>query len=180
MSRTLWITTTAVFIALLIVAQALGAVFGQLVVGSLVNLILIITVSTGGLPSGLVVALMSPVFAKLIGIGPFWTIIPFVMAGNAALVLVWRCAGALRFTHVFFVRVITLILAAASKFLVLYLGVVKITVPFLLNLPEQQAALISGMFSFPQLLTASIGGALAVAILPLMEKVVRNIRRSES
>ena len=168
---TLWITMTAVFIALLIVAQVVTAPLSQFVTGSLVNLILIVSVMTCGFSSGLTVALISPLFAKLLGIGPLWTIIPFVMLGNAVLILIWYLIGKMKFTNKHIVRIITLIIAAVCKFLVLYLGIVQLAIPLFLNLPANQAAVISSMFSFPQLITALIGGAIAILILPVVEKV---------
>ena len=63
--------------------------------------------------------------------------------------------------------------AAITKFMVLYLGIVKLAVPFLLGLPEKQAAVISGMFSFPQLITALIGGAIATMIVPILQRYLK-------
>lgn len=168
--KTRWITTTAVFIALLIAAQVVTAPFGQPVTGSLVNLILIVSVMVYGLSSGLTVALISPIVAGIISIGPTWAMVPFVMAGNAVIVSVWRFIGKKRFAPPLAVRVTALITAAICKFLVLYIGVVKIAAPYFLNLPEPQAAKITGMFSLPQLFTALAGGAIAAIVIPLIEK----------
>ena len=89
-----WITRTAVFIALLIVLQMATAPLGNiLITGSIVNLLLIISVMTCGLASGLSVAVISPVMAKLLGIGPLWSLIPFIAAGNIVLVLLWHFIG---------------------------------------------------------------------------------------
>ncbi|MCL2158476.1 MAG: hypothetical protein FWH48_03620 [Oscillospiraceae bacterium] len=167
----LWIAQTAIFVALLIGGQAATASFGQLVTGSWVNAMLIISVMTCGLASGLTVAALSPVFAKLFGIGPLWSIIFFIMAANAALVLTWHLIGNMKFANVHLVRILALCAAAICKFLVLYIGIVQLAVPFLLNLPEPQAAAVSALFSLPQLITASIGGAIAIAILPAIEKI---------
>ena len=168
--KTVWITSTAVLIALLIGMQVFTAQFGQFVTGSLVNLILIISVMTCGPASGLTVAVFSPFFAKLLGIGPLWTIVPFIAIGNVVLVLVWHFLGNMRFANVHIVRVIALIAAAVCKFLTLYIGVARITVPLFLNLPEPQAAAISSIFALPQLITASIGGALALVIIPVLTR----------
>ena len=172
--KVLWITTTAVFVALLIGAQVATASFSQFVTGSLVNLILIVSVMTCGLSSGLTVAFISPIFAKLLGIGPLWAIIPFIILGNAVLVLAWRAIGKRKFANAHIVRIVALFVAAVCKFLMLYVGIVQVAVPLLLNLPEQAAAKISVLFSFPQLITASIGGALALIILPVVEMVRKN------
>jgi hypothetical protein len=168
-----WLAQTAVFIALLIGGQAATASFGQLVTGSWVNFILIMSVMMCGLASGFSVALISPVMAKLLGIGPLWTIIPFMAAGNAALALVWHTIGKMKFANTHIARVAALVIAAAGKFMLLYIGIVRLAIPLLLNLPENQAAVISGIFSVPQLFTASIGGALALLILPVIEKVAK-------
>ena len=167
----LWITTTAVFVALLIGVQFATAPLSQFVTGPLVNLILIISVMTCGFASGLTVAFISPVFAKLLGIGPLWPIIPFIMAGNIVLILVWHTIGKMKFANKYVVRIVALIAAAVCKFAVLYIGIVQVAIPLFLNLPDAQRAVISGMFSFPQLITALIGGVLATAILPVLEKI---------
>ncbi len=88
-SKVYWITSTAIFIALLVVAQTVTSVFGnQLVTGSVNNLLMIVSVMMLGLTSGLSVAVVSPVMAKLLGIGPLWSLIPFIIAGNLTLILI--------------------------------------------------------------------------------------------
>jgi len=176
MSGVLRLTMTAIFIALLIAVQAAAAPLGQFVVGPLVNLILIVSVMTCGFVPGLTAAVLSNVFAKLLGIGPLWMIVPFVMAGNAALVLVWHAVGSLTFGGYQgkakqIARAAALVLGAACKFAVLYIGVARIAVPLLLRLPEPQASVVSNMFSLPQLFTALMGGALAMAVLPAVERI---------
>lgn len=168
-----WITQTAVFLALLVVAQWATAPLGNpLVTGSLVNLMLILSVMTGGLPSGVVVAVLSPVLAKLLGIGPLWSLIPFIVAGNLVLVVVWHVVGNLRL-RVGVAYGLALVSAAVAKFLVLYLGIVQLAVPLLLQLPEKQAAVVSATFSVSQLFTALAGGALALLVLPVLKKALR-------
>ena len=172
--KTLWITRTAVMIALLIVMQAATAPLGStLVTGSIVNLLLIVAVMIGGLASGLLVAALSPVIAKLMGIGPLWELIPFIAVGNMVLVLLWHIIGNRNLKNKLAAPIIALVTAAVAKFAVLYLGIVVIAIPLLLNLPEKQAVVISSMFSYPQLITATIGGVLALTILPVLKKALR-------
>ena len=167
----LWITTTAIFVALLIGAQVATRPFGQFVTGSLVNLILIVAVMTSGLASGIVVAILSQIFAQLFGIGPpFPLIMPFIIAGNATLVLIWHVMGKIKTANKHVMRIAATILAAVGKFIVLYFGVVHVVVPFLIDAPPQVAERISYMFSYPQLITALIGGVIALAVLPVLEK----------
>lgn len=59
--------------------------------------------------------------------------------------------------------VLAVVLAAAVKLAVLFLLIVKILIP-LLALPDKQAAMMSAMFSWPQLVTALIGGVLGTAV----------------
>ena len=169
----LWITRTAIFIALLVVLQIVTSALGNtLVTGSIVNMILIVSVMTCGLSTGAVVAFLSPIFAKLLGIGPLWTLIPFIMAGNIVLVSIWHLIGNRKFEKQIIPYVISLIAAAIAKFLVLYFGIVKIAIPVMLQLPEPQASVISNTFSIPQLFTALIGGVIAAMILPVLKKAI--------
>ncbi len=93
-SKIQWITRTAILIALLVVLQAATTPLGTTIVtGSVVNMLLIVSVMIGGLASGLTVAVISPVLAKLVGIGPLWTLIPFIILGNITLVSLWHIFG---------------------------------------------------------------------------------------
>ena len=173
--RVLWITCTAVFIALLIVMQAATAPLGNsIVTGSIVNLLLVTSVMTCGLSSGLTVAAVSPVMAKFLGIGPLWSLIPFIAAGNLA--LLWHFIGNSRTRRKYTAYLAALLCASATKFLVLYIGIVRIAVPLFLGLPEAQAAVVSGMFSIPQLITALVGGALAIVIFPRVKRAIAVVR----
>jgi hypothetical protein len=124
------------------------------------------------LASGLTVAVLSPVLAKFFGIGPLWSIIPFIILGNITLVLIWHFIGNRTKLNRIAAYILALAAAAAAKFTVLYFGIVQLAVPVLLRLPEQQGAVISAMFSLPQLFTAAIGGAAAVVLLPLMRRAM--------
>lgn len=171
--KILWITQTAVFIALLIVLQAVTASLGNtMITGTVVNLLLIVSVMTCGLASGISVAAVSPVIAKLIGIGPFWILIPFIAAGNIVLVLIWHFIGKKDTTRRYGPYFAAMTTAAVVKFLVIYIGVVKIAVPLLLKLPEPQASVVSGAFSVPQLFTALAGGIIASIVLPNIKKAL--------
>ena len=66
--KTLWLTETAMLIALLIVLQAVTKSWGQIVTGSFVNTVLALSVLTVGLWSGVTVAALSPFFAFMLGI----------------------------------------------------------------------------------------------------------------
>jgi len=176
-SRIKWITQSAVFIAVLMVAQAFTAQLGnRIITGSLVNLVLIISVMTCGLSVGISVSVVSPVLANLFGIGSgsFWTIIPFIIIGNVTLVFIWHYIGCVKRFNRKASYISSMVLAAVAKFAVLYIGIVRIAVPFMMNLPDTQTAIISNAFSLPQLFTAALGGTTAAVILPLLERAVPN------
>ena len=173
--KILWITRKAVFIAVLVVLQAVTKPLGQYVTGSLVNLVLVLSVMLGGLWCGATVALLSPVFALLVGIGPaFPPLLPFIMLGNLTLVLVWHLlAGKAEAKTLVTRSLVATAVAALAKFTVLYLGIVQLAIPYILQLEPQQVIVLSASFSFPQLITALFGGLVASAVLPTLRKALR-------
>jgi thiamine transporter ThiT len=172
--HTLFITQTAVMIALLLGIQFVTRPLGQLVTGSLVNMILLTSLFVVGTGSGLTVGMLSPFLAFFAGIGPaFPQIIPFMAAGNAIIVL------AASFVRKFIAKknakdvIITaagLLIASMAKFLFLWLGLVVVALPLVPGIKEQQIAIISAAFSWPQLVTALIGSSLAMMVVPLLER----------
>lgn len=174
--KLLWITETAAMLALLITLQYFTKPLGQIVTGSCVNTVLAVTVLTVGLPGGLVVALVSPVFAWLLNIAPQVILVPAIMAGNGVFVvllkLLWGKTWPRRGTAV--------ALAAVAKFSLLYLLVVKVICGVLAGSLMEQGLLKQPMlqalpatFSWLQLVTALIGGCVAMAIMPLVEKAIK-------
>ena len=95
--KVLWITETAVLLALLIVLQWVTKPLGQIVTGSCVNAVLAVTALLVGLGGGLTVALVSPVCAYLLGIAPNLVAVPAIMVGNAVFVVALKllCGKAL-------------------------------------------------------------------------------------
>ncbi len=169
--KTLWIAETAVMIALLVALQGLTKPAGQFVTGSCVNLILGVSTLVGGLWCGLTVALLSPFFAFLFGIGPaLIQIVPAIAVGNIVLVLVlWLiCRKVKKLSPLSYGGAVA---ASVCKFAALYALVVLLLLP-LLGLPEKQVAMMSAMFSWPQLVTALIGSFLAVTISPAIRKAL--------
>ena len=169
MKKTLWLTETAMLIALLIVLQAVTKSWGQIVTGSFVNAVLALSVLTVGLWSGVVVAALSPFFAFMLGIGPqLIAIVPAIAAGNVVLVVVlWVLTKGRKLKQ--WKTVIAWVTAAVCKFLTLYLLVVQVLCK-VLPLKAPQVATFSTMFSWPQLITALIGTAVALLIAPTVRK----------
>lgn len=177
--KILWITETAVMLALLVTLQALSKPFGQLVTGSCVNTVLAVSALVGGLGCGLTVAVISPVLAYLLGIAPQILTVPAIMVGNAVYaVLLSILADKTGKNPVR--QAIAWAVAAAAKFSTLYLIVVKIICGVLsenlLKAGTLKAPMLKALpatFSWPQLFTALIGGAVALVIVPVLRNVLR-------
>ena len=172
-----FITNTAMLLAVIIVVQMIGTLisdsFRNLVVGSLVNACLLIATAFAGIWSGLIIAIAAP-YMSLINnhatIAPFLVLFaPFIAMGNFIFVLSFYLlrkkskiagitAGAvLKFAFlyaailVFFIVIKNMDLTAIAKF-------------------EKPLTLL---FSYPQLITAFIGGAIAFSVI----KLLKNQRR---
>ncbi len=175
-----WVTRTALGVALVVVAQLLGkvipagaAIVGpfsatQLVTGSLVNCVLFVFTATTGIWSGVAIGILSSILASLVGVGPaIPAVTPVIACGNAVLAVVF---GLLHGKEWNFPRWAASAVAAA----VVKCAFLWVCVPFVLGLlsgvPEKQVAAVSVMFSWPQGVTALIGGVLAMLVLPRLRK----------
>lgn len=188
--KILWITETAVMLALLITLQWAGSMIPeqmtkQLITGTFVNAVLAVTVLMVGRSSGATVAVISPVCAFLLHIAPnIITVIP-IMMGNLCFVLLlhwivylpvrgnWKKPAALALAStvkfgVLYLLVVKLICGPASGlFLGKKLGETVLLAPKML-LPKA----LPTMFAWPQLVTALAGGALALCITPAIKKAL--------
>ncbi len=172
----LWITRTAVLLALLVCLQWVTKPLGQLVTGSCVNAVLAVAALFCGMGSGLCVALLSPVCAYLLGIAPQLVTVPAIMAGNSVYVLLL----ALLAGRPLWRNIAAWLAASAAKFAVLYVLVVKVVCGLAAGYLQQQGLLkapmlkaLPGMFTWLQLFTALIGGAVALAITPVLRKAIK-------
>ena len=172
-----WITETAVMLALLVALQAVTKPMGQLVTGSCVNTILAVTVLVAGISSGVTVALISPVLAFLLGIAPQILTVPAIMVGNTVYVVLLHviCGGEGKFLR----RIVAWLVAAAAKFAALYAIVVWLICGVFSDallaagtLKEPMLKALPATFSWPQLVTALIGGAVAMLIVPALRKAL--------
>lgn len=172
--KVLWLTRTAVLIALLVALQWATSGFGQFVTGSCVNAVLAVASLFGGLWCGVVVALVSPFCAYLVGVGPaLIQIVPMIALGNLAYaVMLHYTMGGKNLPLV--QQGVCMALSAVAKFVVLYMGVVHVFIPLMGDgLKAPQIATFTTMFSWPQLVTALIGGTVALVIVPVLKKALK-------
>jgi len=156
---------------------------GQFVTGSFVNFLLVSACVLVGLPAAAVVAAVSPIFAfMIIGIPVFPILIPFMMAGNLALVATIRFVSGKAFTDLTrraYARIYAAVAAGAVlKFLVLWVGIVQIALTLIPGIKQPQIDAMTITFSWPQLVTALIGSSIAVSVMPNIKKALRFAERS--
>ena len=173
------ITETAVMLALLITLQALTKPAGQLVTGSFVNCVLAVAVLVSGLYSGITVAVFSPMLAYALGIAPQILTVPAIMAGNTVyVVLLYLLAG--KDSKKIAKQILAWLVAAAAKFVTLYAIVVWLICQVLAEnllksgvLKAPMLKVLPATFSWPQLITALIGGSVALVMVPVLRKALR-------
>ncbi len=186
--KLLWITETAAMLALLICLQWAGSriptpLTKQLVTGTMVNCVLVVTVLVAGRSSGVTVALVSPVFAYMLKVAQVFTSVPIIMAGNLCYVLLLSLLLGKSLRPVW-KQPVALATAATAKFSVLYLLGVKLAGGLLFGsltgkslagnelMSQKILKQLTNMFSWPQLVTAFFGGLVALLIVPVLRKAL--------
>jgi hypothetical protein len=181
--RVSWIAQAALLLAILLVVQLVAftipksvPIVSQLFTGTLVNLVLIVGSATVGLAGTAVAAFLSPMLAFVLGQMKFVHMILPVGIGNLLIVVItwmfFRRRDALKQPVI--MDSLGILLGAIVKWLFLWVFTVLIIVPmFFLETPAANA--LSTMFSWPQLITALLGGVIAVLVLP----AIRNYRKKQ-
>ena len=177
--KILWITETAVMIAVLVALQAVTKPMGQFVTGSCVNMVLAVSALVGGLWCGVTVALISRVMAFVLGIAPQILTVPAIMVGNTVfVVMLYLLAKDSEGKPA--LKIAAWLLAAVAKFATLYILVSEVICGLLatslMDAGMLKAPMLNALpatFSWPQLVTALIGGGIALTIVPLIRKAVK-------
>jgi hypothetical protein len=151
------IATLAQFLVLLSVAIFAPLAHSQIITGFIVNATLFIAAATLGLEGAIMIGVLPSFFALLTGTLPLTLapLIPFIILSNAVLVITFV---SLKKTSYWFKMVV----AASFKFI--FLSAISLVVIKLLFSGKIVLAAAT-MLSWPQLLTALIGGALAYTVL---------------
>jgi hypothetical protein len=162
------LTRTAIILALTILFQSLGRFLplgglSQFVTGSLVNACLLVAAAFTGIWGGAAVALLSPFGAILTGATVPLPFAPFIAVGNFILVLMYIIIRKN--------KILGMALGAVLKFAFLF-GAVTLFVDFM-GIPQQKAAAMTTTFSWPQLVTAAIGSALAFVVIKALSRATR-------
>jgi hypothetical protein len=152
------------FVLLVGVAVAAPVIFNQqLITGTIVNATLIVGVCQLGVPGALVIGLLPSSIALATGLLPavMAPMIPFIIVGNTILVVTFNYLRNINYW-------LGITAGAILKFAFLF-GICNVVVGMVIN--EQVSAKISGMMSWPQLVTALCGGILAFGVVKLWGKI---------
>ncbi|EPR13472.1 ECF transporter S component [Ruminiclostridium papyrosolvens] len=165
------ITRTAVLLAVVIVVQMAGRSlpYNNFIVGPLVNMCVLVAAITAGIGGGVAIAVLSPFTSLINNHAPLAAALllyaPVISVANLILVIVFyllynknKYAG--------------VVLGSILKFGFLY-GSINLFLN-IFQFPKFAQRLLA-MFSWPQLVTALIGGFIAIPVIMRMRKAIKNI-----
>jgi hypothetical protein len=177
------IVRTALLLALCVAFQSIRIFIGNtiisvIIIGSLVNLCLYLSVKTVGIFGAAFISIVAPIVSLFQGHLPFFQMVFVVAIGNLILsVVFWlfTIKDSLK------LDIIGIIVASIVKFVALFASVNYIIIPMLINIKEIQGKvniIKTGLlinFSWPQIVTALIGGLLLLSIMPAlkMSKIIK-------
>lgn len=148
------LTKAALLLAIALVFQFVK--MGQLITGSGINAVLILAAQMCGLPWAIAIGFITPFMAVALGVQSpaMIVVVPFIIVGNSIYTVIYSLMRKRS-------KIAGIVAAALAKFGLLYSAV-----NFILTVkPPIKAAL-----SFPQLITALIGGSLALVIIQVIER----------
>ncbi|MGI6113781.1 MAG: ECF transporter S component [Mahellales bacterium] len=166
MKSSRYITRTALLLALAVLFQTVFRVIlpeptvNVFIVGTLVNAVLLIATASVGILGGVAVSVLTPVIALLQGHVALVWMVPIIAAGNCILVIIY---GLLTKRNSY----LAFITGAVVKFIFLYFGI-KASFQFIMGAPVPFPA--SFLYSWPQLVTAVLGGVVAMGIIRILGK----------
>lgn len=169
---TTFITRTAILLALALIFQVgLRTIpFAQPFVGPLVNFVLIFAAVFVGMASGVIIGMLTPLIAFVLGIMPLFPVVPFIMLGNALMVIAFSVT---RKVSGYYGDYMGVAFGAFVKFVFLALSVRYVITLFITVPPPIIVAL-----SLPQLYTAITGGLGAVIVAKIFSRTVLNINQN--
>ncbi len=158
------VTKTAIFASLLMLAVGVPAFsHSQWITGPIVNATLFTSTFLLGPVAGILIALLPSLVALTSGLLPLplAPMVPFIMVGNVLLVLLFHYLKSSNF-------VFKVVPASIVKFLFLWQVTEQIMTRML---PDAVIANLSVMMTWPQLVTALIGGLITFALLKTLKRL---------
>ena len=154
-SKIKFITRTGILLALALVVQMGG--FPQPVTGPLINTVLYLAALLVNGWSGAMIGIFTPAIAFFRGIlpPPLAPMIPFIALGNAVLALVFAWMMKKN-------QILAVVVASVIKYIVL-----SAAVGFIVSVPGK----IAQMMGLPQLITALVGGGIALIVFKALKSI---------
>jgi len=152
-----------------ILASVIPAFFHvQWITGPLVNAVLFLSVIYCGLSGALMVGMIPSVIALSVGLlpAPMAPVVPYIILGNAIMIVAFAAFRKKNFW-------LGIGLGSLLKCGFLY-AVISVVVKLLMN--QKLASKVVMMFSWPQLVTALVGGILAFGVVKGFENIRKIIR----
>lgn len=182
--KALSLTQTAVLLALIVVIEYLmvGPQY-ILIKGSIVSLILVVATLLIGLPAGILISIFTPLLAVVTGHLAMPVLAPVVALGNLVFVILWwLIVRHVKESKSLISYIVATVVSSLAKFAFLYLAVAWYILPVVLKglvakKPPIKVALLA-QFGMPQLITAVIGGVIAMLILPRLAKAIQSIEKN--
>lgn len=163
------LTRTAVMLAVTLVFQALRFLpfiaampNNSYIIGTLVNLALILSVTEVGIGPAVLISIVTPVVAFMQGHIKFPLLVPMVALGNIILCYLFYYVQKIN-------KYAAVAIGAVVKWIFLYYAS-KFVLGMFLKLPQPQFDIMVAGFNIPQLITALLGGFLAV----IMTQIIRS------
>lgn len=167
-----FVTRTAILLAIAILFQFIGQyipTYNNFIVGPVVNAVLIVATEVTGVFSGLTISVIAPLVSAVTNKSALAPVVlafsPFIMSGNAILVL---CYGLLKKKN----KILAIGVGAVAKAAFLYGSISLFT--NIMKLNDKVSMVLTNLFSWPQLVTAVIGGIIALAAIPALKRVIKD------
>lgn len=160
------VVRSGMFLALAIAFQIIGRFapgLSQYVVGPGINAVLLMAAFACGTGWGIAIGVLTPITAWLVGqlaqaLAPF---IPFIIIGNVIFILFFGILKNYKKWGIY----VGWIVGAIGKFLFLYIAATRLINVFSIQLPSKIVKVLAVSMGTPQLITALVGGFIAIIII---------------
>lgn len=167
---------SALLLTLVVIIQILGKnipQINQFFVGPLVNAMLLLTVYFAGVKWAMLVGLLTPILAFFSSVlspamAPF---IPFIAVGNLLYVIIFSIIKNRKNLDI-----VGVIIASFIKFLFLYFSATQLINLFTLGIPQPIKEKLAITMGIPQLITALVGGGIALVLFSMLKRRIRSLR----
>lgn len=166
---------SALLLTIAVLIQILGKNIpqvNQFFVGPTVNGILLLTVYFAGLKWAALIGFLTPVLAFFAGVlaTPMAPFIPFIALGNFIYTATFALLKEKKLGDI-----LGILLGSSLKFLFLYFSATKLIHVLALGIPEPVKAKLAIAMGVPQLITALVGGFVAMALFKMLKSRIKTL-----